>query len=757
MTTRYEPSASYGPASISIMEVLRGVLRRKLFIIGMGAVAFGIGFGLVKVLKPVYSTEAQVLIQNQETPFDRVQPAENQRADAIDDRVVASQISVIKSDDLGRRVVAALGLENKPEFNPLINGVGTVGKIKIALGFGTDPALKTPEQRALDYYSEELGVFQLPASNVVGIRFSAKDPEIAARIANTLAETYVLWTRESQSQPTERAREWLSQQIEALRRKVADSEQAVEQFRAEAGLLQGTATTLGTQGISELNSQITVAKGAALEARAKADAIRDMLATSGSVDTATDVLASQVVQRLKEQRTDATRRRAELSVTYLPNHPKMVAVETEITNIDRQIRAEALKVVASLDEQARVAESREKSLEQNLAMLKATESAANLDDVKLKALERDASANRALLEAMLGRYAEANARQDLSSQPGLGVIIQSAGVPSAPSFPKPGPMVLLITIAGLAVGLGIAFLIELMAAAARQTAREEADIDRATEMAPAMPVAPASPAAPLPRYTFPPANFSAEPEVAPAPKPVPPVFAAMQHLAVWPKIIPQGDLSGITDLPDVSAAANTMAKWAETIRTGMNVRRVGLTSLGGGTADAPVAALALARSVARTGKRVVLVDLARMGSFLGGLCGVPSGPGLADLVSGAVDFTKVIGRDQKSTVHVLRYGLDHSPHAADLIHERLQSVLDALAQAYDFAVINLGEAVDETPVMLEKCQSALIMAPASRMPEATQVVNELMGLGLKSAQHVLIGQPVKGSDAGAAGPVAVNG
>jgi len=68
---------------------------------------------------------------------------------------------------------------------------------------------------------------------------------------------------------------------------------------------------------------------------------------------------------------------------------------------------------------------------------------------------------------MLSRYAEASARQDQAAQPGLARIIQSAAVPASPSFPKRGPMVLLITLAGLALGLGLAFLIEIMAAARR--------------------------------------------------------------------------------------------------------------------------------------------------------------------------------------------------------------------------------------------------------------------------------------------------
>ena len=78
----------------------------------------------------------------------------------------------------------------------------------------------------------------MPESNVVGIEYTSDDPEIAAKIANTLADTYVMWTREAQSQPTERARDWLSAQIEGLRKKLAASEAAVERFRSEAGLAE---------------------------------------------------------------------------------------------------------------------------------------------------------------------------------------------------------------------------------------------------------------------------------------------------------------------------------------------------------------------------------------------------------------------------------------------------------------------------------------------------------------------------------------
>ena len=156
-----------------------------------------------------------------------------------------------------------------------------------------------------------------------------------------------------------------------------------------------------------------------------------------------------------------------LSATYLPGHPKMIAAQNDLRNIDRQIRSEALKLVDSLDQQAKIAEAREGSLRARLEEMKGRKSAANLDEVKLKALERESAADKALLESLLLRYADASARQDLSTQPAMARIIQQAAIPTSPSFPKSGPLVALITLAGLALSLGLSFLVEIMAAANR--------------------------------------------------------------------------------------------------------------------------------------------------------------------------------------------------------------------------------------------------------------------------------------------------
>ncbi|MCX7347585.1 MAG: exopolysaccharide transport family protein [Alphaproteobacteria bacterium] len=723
------------PAAINLSDVLRGVLHRKVMIIGMTLLFFAGSLAYVNYTKPMYSSEAKILIQNMETPFDRVQAQDTQRSEAgVDDRIVASQIAVLQSSDLGRRVIDELNLASKPEFNSLLAGLGPVSRLKLALGFGEDPRLKTPEQRALGRYADELTVYQQPNSNVIAVEFSSTNPETAAAVSNTLSKTYIQWTRESQAQPTERARDWLSAQIDELRQKLARSEEAVEKFRAEAGLLQGATTTLGTQEISELNTQITLARAASTEARARADSIRDLLNSKGSVDASSDVLASAAVQRLKEQRSDAARRLAELSATYLPGHPKMVAAQGEVTSVDRQIRSEALKVVTSLEEQARVADAREKSLRESLDRLKSAEANANIDDVKLKALEREASADRALLETMLSRFAEASSRQDQSAQPGMARIIQSASVPSAPSFPKRGPIVLLLTLAGAALAIGLAFLAELMAAAARLTERLSEQAQPA--VAPAPPAYAVS-AMPSPAQLVPAAILNA---VQPAPAGEPHAAPRVPEVATMPQVETLEEAKDFLLSPAVTPAAAQLAAWSLGQAAGGGVR-LALLAVNCEAIAAATASVAVARHFAASGKRVVIADLSNGGSQIEDICGVIRGPGLAELLMGTVDFTKVIGRDLGSTAHILRHGNDWSATTRQLIAQRAESVLAALAQVYDVVIISLGGTVADLPSLVRVCQHVAIIAPEFGSTGDVGSLLPVLTAGAQSTCHVLVGPP----------------
>ena len=735
----YQPEFA---STINLLDVVRGMGRRKLVILVFTLVALCAGLMIVKFLKPTYSTEAQILIENLASPFDRTQSPDPQQPDPVDDRVIKSQMSVLKSQDVALRVVTSLNLQDRPEFDSLKQkGVGKIKQLLLNFGFGVDPRLQTPQQRALDRLTGGLAVYQIPDSNVVAVKYSSTDPRTAAEVANALVKIYVASTAETNSQPTTRARDWIAGQIEDLRRKVAASDASIEEFRSQAGLLQGENSTLGTQELSELNTQITLAEAARTEAEERAKSIKNVLATKGTVVGSTDVLNSTIVQSLREQQVASARRVAELSATYLPSHPKMIAAQNDLRNIDRQIRGEALKLVDSLDQQARIAEAREKSLRARLEEMKGRESTANLASVKLKALERESAADKALLESLLLRYADASARQDLSTQPGMARIIQHAAIPTSPSFPKPGPLVLLITLAGLAFSLGLSFLMEIMAAANRLGL-------------------PAANNAPQPSEPQKPAAFaeSSAPQIQDAPPlrhfPEAPSLAAnsIQAFAAFPSATsPEGNLELLRDVDNqdrhgLHAASRQVADWALKLQRMAALRRLAITGMGGGAGDSSMATVAIARAIAAKGARVVVIDLATEGSSIDMLFGLPAGPGFVDLLAGSTDFTKVIARDPLSNAHLLRFGTERNEATLSLMDQRTEAVLNALGNIYDVVIIHAGETSGRTTLLLIKCQAALLLAPRLRQGDVAKTAKSLLVSGLAEVQFVRLEPATTGND-----------
>ena len=483
--------------AINISEVLRGIARRWKML-----AAFTLGFALLGFLfitftKPVYTSEARLLVEYQDSPYTRSNTVTQPLARQVGDREVRSQVEVLKSPDLALKVLRRLKLIGTPEFDALKRGVGIFGRLKIALGFAPDPRRQTPEQRALTTWNKRLKAYNIPLSKVLVIEYTSHDPRIAAAVANTLAKFYIEQTRKAQLDKTGEARGWLKAQIDKLRKKVVESEVAVERYRAQAGLYKGTKSSLKNQELSELSSQIIKAAAERSQAQARARAIREMLKTTGSVETSSEVLKSPLIQRLREQQVRLQRRLAELSTTYLDNHPKVRAVRRELRDLSRQIRSEARKIAASLEQQAKIAAAREASLRVAFAKLKAKVSDASVSEVRLRELERESKANRSLLESFLARYTDAASRNNDAAQPGMARIISSASVQSMPSFPKTGPVMILSILAGLVLGLGIAFIIEVMAASSRLSRQQAAAAPAETAVQPQAPAAQPAAGAPV--------------------------------------------------------------------------------------------------------------------------------------------------------------------------------------------------------------------------------------------------------------------
>jgi succinoglycan biosynthesis transport protein ExoP len=216
---------------------------------------------VVQTITPRYQSESRVLIESRDNVYLRPDADKITTDLTVDAEAVTSQAQIILSRDLAREVINKLKLGDRPEFDSTLNGVSPLRALLGLIGIGKDPLSMSHEERVLQAYYDRLSVFPVEKSRIINIDFLSEDPELAAQVANAIAEGYLLRQRENKQDQAKSAGDWLAGQIETMRKKVEDAEAKVEDFRAKANLLVGTNnTTLSAQQLGDLNAQLAAAR-----------------------------------------------------------------------------------------------------------------------------------------------------------------------------------------------------------------------------------------------------------------------------------------------------------------------------------------------------------------------------------------------------------------------------------------------------------------------------------------------------------------
>ena len=208
---------------------------------------------------------------------------------------------------------------------------------------------------------------------------------------------------------------------------------------------------------------MAAARAVQADAEAKATLIRDMI-KSGKPIESSDVLNSELIRRLNEQRVTLRAQLAEQSSTLLDNHPRIKELRAQIADLDGQIRNEAETVARSFENDAKLAGARMTQQIATLDQLKNQAASTNERDVQLRGLERDAKSQRDLLESYLGKYREATSHDTINSSPADARIVSRATVSNVPAYPKKLPTILIATIAMLTMSSGLVITTEILAA-----------------------------------------------------------------------------------------------------------------------------------------------------------------------------------------------------------------------------------------------------------------------------------------------------
>lgn len=694
------PSAS---GDLDLRALRQALMRKRGWIIVPTVLVAVISIATVNVITPRYKSEARILIDGRENIFLRPNGERNdEQRSGLDAEAVTSQVQLLLSRDLASQIIKKNKLAELPEFDPVLGGLSPLKSLMALFGIGRDPFSLTPEERVLDAYFDRYTAYAVDKSRVIVIEFQSRDPELAARVANSIADGYLVLQQAARQDQAKSASQWLSGEIDNLRKKVADAESRVEDFRAKSSLFVGTNnTTLSNQQMGELNTQLNNARALKSDAESKARMIREML-QSGKPIEAADVINSELIRRLSEQRVTLRAQLAEQSSTLLDNHPRIKELKAQLSVLDSQIRDEASKVSRSLDNDSRIAGGRVEGLSASLEQLKKQATSTNGQDVQLRALEREAKAQRDLLESYLAKYREANTRENIDAAPADGRIISRASVSNAPAYPKKLPIVLIATLATLLLSAGTVATGELL----RMTT------PRLIALRPEAAFVPASVRAPI---------------AAPA----------MPHPALS---------QPISELP---TEISEIAQLAERLRdAGDGARKV--TILGTASNESiTLTALTLGRLIARIA-RVVVVDLSASSPTMSAVSVDPTAPGLAELMQGEASFSQVITRDRLSRVHLVSAGRPGSDRTL-LQSPRVTLAIDALLRVYDHVLLDAGLASDLPAELLTAQARAVVVPDGSMAADARiQMRDQLKAVGF--SEVTMLSRPVLPSDAVDPGP-----
>jgi uncharacterized protein involved in exopolysaccharide biosynthesis len=447
---------------IDLRAIWDTLVRKRMWVIVPTALAFGLSLLAVNMITPRYKSEARILIDGRENVFLRPSGERSEERSSLDAEAVTSQVQLLLSRDLALEVIKANKLAELPEFDPVLRGISPLKTLLALFGIGRDPFKMTPEERVLEAYYERLTAYAVDKSRVMVVEFQSRDPDLAARVTNSIADGYLVLQQAARQNQAKAASQWLLVEIESLRKKVADAEARVEEFRSKSNLFVGTNNaTLSNQQLGEMNTQLNNARALKSDAESKSRLIREML-QSGKPIEASEVLNSELVRRLSEQRVTLRAQLAEQSSTLLGGHPRIKELKAQIADIDRQIREEASKISRSLENDARIASARADGLNGSLDQLKRQATSVNGQDVQLRALEREAKAQRDLLESYLAKYREATTRENIDAVPSDYRIISRAIVSNTPAFPKKIPTVVIATLTMLMLSAGYIATAELL-------------------------------------------------------------------------------------------------------------------------------------------------------------------------------------------------------------------------------------------------------------------------------------------------------
>lgn len=430
---------------------------------------------------PIYEARTQLLIErDSRRPTSLDAALQDPSSGYYDDGFYLTQYKIIQSRSMALRTVEALEKHNKPEKVPTVSGISfsLTGLVNSAIASVTGltapksaPATTTDaETEAAAAAAQEtaaqsakvgrflasLSVAGVRNSSLVDLSFRSPDAEYATRAVNELANQYRLRNLDSRTLASKEANDFLSQQLAEQRTKLEESEAAMVKYRETHNASSvDDRQNIVVQKLTELNAQVTNAKIQRMDKQAIYNQLENVRQSGGSLETVPLVLANEIVQKLRIEISGLEERRAQMAAQYGPNWPPMKELATSIESSRERLGREIDAVVGAVRNDYLAAQAKENSLIGALEAQKGEAQGLDRKSVEYAALERDAAGNRQLYENLMQRAKETGVSGQFRSS--NVEIVDRAEVPRGPILPNVQRDLMVATLMGLVLAVGLVF------------------------------------------------------------------------------------------------------------------------------------------------------------------------------------------------------------------------------------------------------------------------------------------------------------
>lgn len=668
--------AEEGPDLLAHWRTIR---KRRLAIFTVFCVVFTVVLLATLKQKPVYRAKTLIEIQKENPNVPTVQ--ELFELESVSDTYLETQYKILNSEALARRVIEELRLSESSELNPpppwWMPGRRQAERDSAAAGPAgvLDPGAY---QATLEEFQDRLSVKPVKRSRLVGVSFDAHDPELASRILNTLAANYIDMTLEARWDATQKATEWLSQQLQGLKAKLEKSEEELQRYATRNGLLflegeQGATENIVNRRLRQLQEELTRAQAVRYE---KESLYR--LIQAGDYGSLPGVFESKLMQDLTARLAELRRERAELLTTFSPEYPRVRQLQSQIDEVESVLERERDRAARRITKDYQAAVEREELLERAFRAEQDRATTVAERSVQYNILKREVETNRQLYEGLLQRMKEAAVSAGLKASNVR--IVDVAEPPQKPVKPRIVLNLSLGVLLGLALGVGLALLEEHL----DNTVKSGEDVERFLQL-PALAFIPSvqsmnghrPAAAPGSPALLRGAGKKAETMSVSAKE-----LSAEKTASTWYRI----DKSGWehTALSEAFRGLRTSVLLSCAERP---PRTLLVTSAQPGEGKTTISAN-VAISLAQLGHRVLLIDADLRRPSLHKMLQLSNSPGLVGYLTGQSDWQGLVQPSGTSGLDVLVCG-PIPPNPAELLSsERMRNLIQQAVASYPFVLLD---------------------------------------------------------------------